>query len=104
MTMKELSKYSDEELREMWRYFAQSENLTACTAISLVRQFYNKQVKVVKGRKVPIGTVGECFWMGSTDYSKYGDPWGIYTKYRCGIKDADGKVYWTSVNNIELAQ
>ena len=103
MTMKELSKCSETELNEMWQYFAASGNMVACSAIRLVQKFYNKQVRVVKGRKVPIGTVGECFWMGSTDYSKYGDPWGIYTKYRVGIKDTDENVYWTSADNIELA-
>lgn len=101
MTMKELSKYSDEELNEMSMYFAERENLRACSLISKVRDYYHKQVKVVKGRKVPIGTTGECFWMNSYDNSKYGDPWGIYTTIRIGIKDDAGNVYWTSLDNVE---
>ena len=65
-------------------------------------QYFHKQVKVVKGRKVPIGTTGECFWMGAKCYSKYGDPWGIYTQVRIGIKDEAGNVFWTSLENVEL--
>lgn len=103
MTMKELRTMSDEELRELSFHCACRDDLRTCKIIADVIKFYHKTVKVVKGRKVPIGTSGECFWMGMTDYSKYGDPWGIYTKVRVGLRDKDDNVYWTSVDNIELA-
>lgn len=102
MTMKELSKLSNEQLNEFQYQMALRGNMRAGALIGYVKEFYHKRVKVVKGRKVPIGTEGECFWMGSYDNSKYGDPWGIYTNIRVGIKDDNGEVYWTSVNNIEV--
>jgi hypothetical protein len=49
-----------------------------------------RTVKVVKGRKVPIGTVGKCFYLRDGE-------WGP----RVGIKDADGQVHWTSAKNVE---
>ena len=50
-----------------------------------------KILKVVKGRKVPVGTVGECVWVGGDRYSN-----GI----RVGIKDSAGTVHWTSADNV----
>ena len=102
MTMKELSKYSEEDLNKLHFEMACRGNMRACNAISEVQKYYHKIVKVVKGRKVPIGVVGECFWMGNSCYGKYGDPWGIYSYTRIGIKDATGNIYWTSLNNVEL--
>lgn len=49
-----------------------------------------KHCKVVKGRKVPIGTEGVC--VGVTE-GRYGA--------RCGISDADGVVHWTATTNVE---
>lgn len=48
-----------------------------------------QQVVVVKGRKVPVGTTGECFWVGE---GKYGA--------RVGFKDAEGEVFWTAYANV----
>ena len=50
-------------------------------------------VTVVKGRKVPVGTTGEVFWVGE---GKYG--------WRVGIKDAEGEVHWTAVTNVEARE
>jgi hypothetical protein len=47
------------------------------------------KVRVVKGRKVPIGTTGTAFWFGP---SKFGQ--------RVGIKDAADVVYWTALDNV----
>lgn len=49
-------------------------------------------VVVYKGRKVPKGTKGVCIWIGSNQ-------WG----YRCGVKDAEGKVWWTALDNVKKA-
>lgn len=46
--------------------------------------------RVVKGRKVPVGTVGECIWIGEGRYGA-----------RVGIKDASGQVHWTAASNVE---
>jgi hypothetical protein len=51
-----------------------------------------KDVVVVKGRKVPKGTTGRCFWIGET---KYGT--------RAGFTTADGTTHWTAKSNLEVA-
>lgn len=99
--MQELKKYSDEELGHLAFEMTMRGNLNAACRIDEFRKYYNKRVKVVKGRKVPRGTEGVCFWMGSTCYSPYGDPWGIYTSVRIGIKTEEGDVYWTALDNVE---
>lgn len=54
-------------------------------------------VKVVRGRNVPKGTVGQVFWVGRDKYSaRYGQ-----VKYRIGLKDAIGAVHWTAATNVE---
>jgi hypothetical protein len=52
------------------------------------------KVKVVRGRKVPIGVEGVVIWSGS-------DNWG---KARVGIKDAEGKVHFTAESNVEVTE
>lgn len=54
-----------------------------------------KTLRVVRGRKVPRGTVGECFWMGP---DKFGNG------YRVGIKDENGTVHWTAESNCEVVE
>lgn len=48
------------------------------------------KVKVVKGRKVPVGTEGEVFWVGE-------GKWG----WRVGFTGTDGETYWTALTNVE---
>lgn len=55
------------------------------------------RVRVVKGRKVPVGTEGTVFWVGPDRYKS--SKWG--TVYRVGIKTADGK-HFTSMSNVEV--
>jgi len=104
MTMQELVKKTPEELEQLSMIMAERGNMRALGLIGDVRQYAHKRVRVVKGRKVPIGTEGEVFWMGSYDHSKYGDPWGIYTSVRVGIRDDLGNVHWTAVENIEVIE
>jgi hypothetical protein len=49
-----------------------------------------KMLRVVKGRKVPVGTVGLCVWIGDSGYGT-----------RVGIRDAAGAVHYTAVTNVE---
>lgn len=49
------------------------------------------RVEVIKGRKVPRGTVGDCFWIGHGTYGP-----------RVGIKDASGNVHWTAITNVQV--
>lgn len=51
-------------------------------------------LKVVRGKKVPQGTVGLCIWHG---YGKK-EAWGK----RVGIKDSEGTVHWTAEKNCEV--
>ncbi len=48
-------------------------------------------VRVVKGRKVPVGTVGVLTWVGEGDYG-----------LRVGLRDVHGTVHWTAASNVEL--
>lgn len=61
------------------------------TAIDAATVTKGKTVRVTKGRKVPIGTEGEVFWLGENRYG-----------WRVGIKDADGTVHWTAEANVEV--
>lgn len=52
---------------------------------------YHKVVKVVRGRKVPRGTVGEVFWMGDSGYGM-----------SVGLRLLDGSKVFTAQNNVEV--
>ena len=61
------------------------------------RKWYGKRVKVVSGRKIPIGTEGTVFWYGagrSYGYSKM-------HPMRVGFKSDAGETLWTSRANVE---
>jgi hypothetical protein len=59
-----------------------------------------KKVVVVKGRKVPKGTTGECFWIGNANFDRYKRWWNEVT--RIGFKDENGNVHWTNASNVEV--
>lgn len=92
---------TDEQIEQIKFALIAKGNMTACGRINDVREWYGKTVRVYKGRKVPVGTIGEVFWVGWHCRSPYGDPWGIYTTTRVGIKDWRGDVYWTALDNVE---
>lgn len=50
-----------------------------------------KEIKVVRGRKVPIGTTGRIFWIGSNAY-------GVSV----GIQTTSGERHFTSIKNVEV--
>lgn len=52
-----------------------------------------KTLKVVKGRKVPVGTTGVCVWIGDGRFGK-----------RCGVKDSAGMVHWTALSNVGVVK
>ncbi len=55
-----------------------------------------KTVQVVRGRKLPIGTVADVFWMGPDKYKKYGK--------RVGLRLLDGtKVFIDAANVVTTA-
>lgn len=100
--MQDLRKMSDEELQSLQTYCVMHEMHNAAVEISQFREYYDKMVCVIKGRKVPIGTEGRVFWLKRYDNSKYGDPWGIYSSTRIGIKTETGVTYFTDINNVKI--
>lgn len=48
-------------------------------------------VEVYKGRKVPVGTVGQVFWVGAGNYG-----------YRVGLNDDAGTTHWTAMSNCRV--
>lgn len=51
-----------------------------------------KTVKVVRGKKVPKGTVGRVFWIAD-------GKWGV----RVGLETASGETHFTALGNVEVA-
>ena len=49
------------------------------------------EVVVISGRKIPIGTIGICFWIGKK-------PWGV----GIGIEFKDGRKDFTAAKNVIL--
>ena len=102
MTMMEIARKSVEERAELRSYSGLRGNVVASVAISYIDTFFDKEVEIYRGRKIPLGTRGQVFWMGSYCNSPYGDPWGIYTTYRVGTRTGSGEIYWTDIKNIRL--
>ena len=98
------SEMTDEQLLELETALIIRGNLNAAKEIYDFREVFGRTVEVVKGRKVPKGTIGKCFWLKRYDNSKYGDPWGIYGSTRIGIKTADGETYFTALNNVTIKE
>ena len=48
-------------------------------------------VEVFKGRKVPVGTVGEVVWVGES-----------FGALKVGIKPAEGEVQFTAASNVKI--
>lgn len=98
----ELKGKTPEQLDEILNYFVLKQDHIAAKSVRVFKKFYNKNVIVIAGRKVPHGTTGKVFWLGSYCNSPYGDPWGIYTTFNAGIKDNNGTVYFTNINNLDV--
>lgn len=60
---------------------------------------FGKKVKVVKGRKVPVGSVGEIFWRGA---SQFGQSRWAPLQERVGIRLLDGTKVFTTLTNVEV--
>lgn len=96
------SSMTNEQLLELQTNLTARGNYNAAVEVSDFLKLFNKTVKVVKGRKVPRGTIGTCFWVKRYNYSRYKDAWGIYSDTRIGIRTADGEVHFTSSKNVEV--
>ena len=91
---------SPESLTQYRQVCLERQNAGALMEVDAFVKYLDKEVKVVKGRKVPVGTVGKVFWIGMANYSKYGNWWSW--EVRVGFKDEGGETYFVSERNIEL--
>ena len=64
-------------------------------------KFIGRVVKVIKGRKVSIGTEGKVFYRKEVNYDSYGREWGKNVKI--GIRDDEGNTYWTYEHNVKVS-
>jgi hypothetical protein len=77
-------------VEEAKQHLLEAQRCRARMLAALKAPAKGRKVKVVRGRKVPIGTVGECFYLQDGDFGP-----------RVGIKDADNQVHWTAAKNVE---
>lgn len=74
---------------QAWYAARAAERQAADVAREAATPRQGKLLQVVKGRKVPKGTMGECIWTGLGQ-------WGA----RVGLRDAAGNVHWTATTNV----
>lgn len=77
---------------EAWRRHQAQLRAEAVAARELRTVRRGKRVRVVGGRKVPLGTVGVVTWIGE----------GIRGRERVGLTDERGEVWWTDARNVEV--
>lgn len=95
----DLRKYSEDELVELQYALIAKGNLQAATEVDDFRKVYEKRVKVVNGRKVPLGTEGVVFWVKRYNYAR--SEWGGHDT-RVGFKADNDEVFFTSIHNLEV--
>ena len=96
MNNQDYRKLSSEELKNLRFYATSIGNLNAALEISQFIEMYGKEVEVVKGRKVPLGTIGIVFFV-----KRYGfEYWNSYT--RVGFKNEAGKTFFTDYHNLKI--
>ena len=94
--MAKVEAYLERRHLELWR--AENKRQAQNPAV------FGKTVRVVKGRKVPVGTVGEVFWVGEQrqyGYRYYRSPFAG-TPMRVGIRTADGTRHFLAADNVEV--
>lgn len=75
-----------------WQAERDAEKAARLAAIEAATPRKGKTVEVVSGRKVPLGTVGQVFWIGQDRFSG---------KDRLGIK-AGVETYFTAASNVKV--
>lgn len=92
---------TDEVLNKVFQYYMNREAETFDKYVNAERaKYYGKgdAVRVIRGRKVKVGTVGKCFWRGKT-YNRY----SRMTEDRMGI-EVNGERLFLSAENCEHAE
>lgn len=64
--------------------------------------YKDKLIKVVKGKKVPVGTIGKVFWIGTKQYGY--SKWTQVTKIGIKVLDSEGNPIFDSDKDPELAK
>lgn len=100
--MNDYKNKTDQELATIEFYAIANGNHNAAQEIRDFREFYGQIVEVFKGRKVPIGTRGEVFFVKRKNFGKYADPWGVYSATIIGIIDDDGNKFYTNCENCRV--
>ena len=78
------------EAKAKWEKLSAGLTILPATTVQV-----GKNVKVVKGRKVPVGTVGRVFWMGDDKFTP--------GQIRVGLVTADGAKHYTAATNVEVS-
>ncbi len=88
---------ADQAVEEAKRILASAEAGREERLRDVRRPGRGKIIKAVKGRKIPVGTVGECTWFGEscTSFGYQG------STTRVGMQ-VDGKVVYTDARNIQV--
>lgn len=88
----EVDAFLEAEFAANQRYWADraAEAKRQEEALQRILALRGQRVTVTKGRKVPLGTTGEVFWVGE----------GRYGGYRVGLKDSEGTTHWTAASNV----
>ena len=73
------------------RLLEDREHRRSENAYHALRPEKGREVVVIKGRKVPIGTTGTVFWMGKDGWSND----------KIGMRTIGGTVYWTAASNVQ---
>lgn len=94
MNYKDYSKMTTEELNKVFLFAASCDNNNAMLEINAFKNFYGKTIKVIKGRKVPLGTCGKVFYVARKNYSSYPDRFGLNSVTILGFKDENGKSFF----------
>jgi len=92
-----------DEIREKYNAYVEKQRIIAQKAqeeaeARIPRR--GRSVRVVKGRKISIGTEGVVFWRGPDKYKSTRN----YTYYRVGIEMSNGNREFTSEDNVEVAR
>lgn len=101
MKAENFRRMSDEQKQEYYLALAMRDNHAAMMEFNALEKYLDKPVEVVKGRKIPIGTKGICFYAGAVNYNKY-PKWWNWT-IRLGIMTEKGERFFTAEHNVELS-
>lgn len=92
-------RYSEKEYNDLFFWAMRAENFQAAQEVEEHRKFFGRTVEVVAGRKVPLGTRGEVFYLARQNFSS--SPWFGW-ETRVGIKTERGDVFFINLKNIKI--